>query len=76
MAIYAALGIGEVWHWHIGELQAHVLDDNGQYASREMSWNLPMLRVKDLEQFLDVEQALDESAWLNAFREWVRERFA
>jgi Uma2 family endonuclease len=76
MAIYAALGIGEVWHWHDGELQAHVLGDDGQYVSREMSWNLPMLRVKDLEPFLDVEQALDESAWLNAFRAWVRERFA
>lgn len=37
--------------------------------------NLPMLRVKDLEQFLDIELALDESAWINSFRAWVRERF-
>lgn len=76
MAIYAALGIGEVWYRHDGALQAYVLNENRQYVASEMSWNLPMLRVKDLEQFLDVEQALDESAWLNAFRAWVRERFA
>jgi Uma2 family endonuclease len=76
MAIYAALGIGEVWYWRDGALQAHVLEENGQYVAREMSWNLPMLRVKELERFLDVEQALDESAWLNSFRAWVRERFA
>ena len=76
MAVYAALGIGEVWSWHDGELQAYVLDENGHYAAREMSWNLPMLRVKELERFLDIEQARDESAWLNSFRAWVRERFA
>lgn len=76
LAIYAALGIGEVWYWHDGQLRAYVLDENGQYASRDMSWNLPMLRVKELEQFLDVEQALDESAWINSFRGWVRQRFS
>lgn len=75
MAIYAALGVGEVWYWHDGELEAYVLDESGQYVVTEMSLNLPMLRVKDLEPFLDVDQALDESAWLNAFRAWVRERF-
>jgi hypothetical protein len=41
----------------------------------EMSLNLPRLRVKELEAFLDPEQALDETAWINAFRAWVRERF-
>lgn len=76
MNIYAALGIGEVWYWHDGELQAYALDESGHYVACEMSLNLPMLRVQELEQFLDVEQALDESAWLNAFRAWVRERFA
>jgi Uma2 family endonuclease len=75
MAIYAALGIGEVWYWHDGELQTRVLDERGQYVPCEMSYNLPMLRVKDLEQFLDVDLALDESAWINSFRAWVRERF-
>ncbi len=76
MAIYAALGVGEVWCWQDGELQAYVLDDSGRYAPSEMSLNLPMLRVKELEPFLDPEQALDESAWINSFRAWVRERFA
>jgi Uma2 family endonuclease len=76
MAIYAALGVGEVWVWHDGELQAHSLDESGRYVRSEMSFNLPMLRVKELEGFLDPEQALDESAWINSFRAWVRERFA
>jgi Uma2 family endonuclease len=74
MAIYAALGVPEVWHWEDGDLQASVLNE-GRYVPCEMSYNLPMLRVKDLEEFLDPEQALDESAWINSFRGWVRERF-
>ncbi|HVX09681.1 MAG TPA: Uma2 family endonuclease [Pirellulales bacterium] len=75
IAVYAALGVGEVWIWHNAELRAYVLDEDGGYRPTEMSRNLPSLRVKDLEQFLIVEQALDESAWLNAFRAWVRDRF-
>ncbi|HEV3344412.1 MAG TPA: Uma2 family endonuclease [Pirellulales bacterium] len=75
MAVYAALGVGEVWGWRDGELQAYVLDEIGRYGPVEMSLNLPMLRVKELEPFLDPEQALDESAWINSFRAWVRERF-
>ncbi|MGH7193405.1 MAG: Uma2 family endonuclease, partial [Candidatus Saccharimonadales bacterium] len=74
MTIYAALGVPEVWYWEDGELQAFELE-NGRYVLRETSLNLPMLRVKDLEQFLDPLQALDESAWINGFRAWVRERF-
>src|SRR5487761_1724041 len=73
MAIYAELGVPEVWHWEDGDLQAWVLDE-GRYVPHEMSYNLPMLRVKDLEEFLGPLQALDESAWINAFRAWVRER--
>lgn len=75
MAIYAALGVPEVWRWEDGELQSLRLIE-GQYAACEMSFNLPMLRVKDLEEFLDPMLALDESAWINSFRGWVRERFA
>lgn len=74
MAIYAALGVPEVWYWEDGDLQAYELEE-GHYVEREMSPNLPRLRVKDLEQFLDPLQALDESAWINGFRAWVRERF-
>ena len=74
MDIYASLGVPEVWQWADGDLQAYELVE-GRYVPRETSLNLPMLRVKDVEEFLDPVQALDESAWINAFRAWVRERF-
>lgn len=47
----------------------------GKYVERELSLNLPMLRVKDLERFLNFELAADETAWVRKFRAWVRDRF-
>ncbi|HET6879792.1 MAG TPA: Uma2 family endonuclease [Pirellulales bacterium] len=75
MRIYAALGVLEVWRWRRGGLTAWSLDGN-EYIEREFSLNLPMLRVKDLEPFLDFELAADESGWIRQFRAWVREHFS
>lgn len=76
LPIYAALGVPEVWRWRKNRLTAYVLGPDGKYVEREQSLNLPTLRVKDLEQFLDFDSSADESAWLRNFRTWVRERFS
>jgi Uma2 family endonuclease len=75
MAIYAALGVPEIWRWRKGVVQAYSLSSDGKYEPVEMSLNLPMLRVKDLEPFLDRKLAADESQWILGFRQWVHERF-
>lgn len=76
LKIYAALGVPEIWRWRAKTgLTAYSLDENGKYTEREHSLNLPRLRVKDLEPFLEFNLADDETAWLRRFRAWVRERF-
>jgi Uma2 family endonuclease len=75
LRIYAALRIPEIWRWRKRGLTAYSLGDDGRYIEREFSLNLPMLRVKDLESFLDFESSADETAWIRKFRSWVRERF-
>jgi Uma2 family endonuclease len=75
LRIYAALGIPEIWRWRKTGLTAYSLGGEGQYTEREFSLNLPMLRVKDLEPFLDFELAANQTAWIRKFRSWVRERF-
>lgn len=75
MQIYAALGVPEVWRWRKRGLNAYALDADGKYVEREFSLNLPMLRVKDLEPFLEFEVAANETTWIRKFRVWVRERF-
>lgn len=75
LRIYAALGVPEIWRWRTNGLTAYSLEKSGKYVEREFSLNLPMLRVKDLEPFLEFEVAADESAWIRQFRAWVRQRF-
>ncbi|HEX7375498.1 MAG TPA: hypothetical protein VF278_00220 [Pirellulales bacterium] len=66
----------EVWRWRRNGLAAYSLGADGKYVECEFSLNLPMLRVKDLEPFLDFQLAANETVWIRQFRSWVRERFA
>ncbi|HJT35260.1 MAG TPA: Uma2 family endonuclease [Pirellulales bacterium] len=75
LRIYAALGVPEIWRWRKTGLAAYSLGTDGKYVEREYSLNLPMLRVKDIEPFLEFEVAANETAWIRKFRVWVRERF-
>jgi Uma2 family endonuclease len=75
IAIYAALGVPEIWRWRDDVLETLILGDDGRYVLSDFSLNLPLLRVKDLEPFLDWRRAADESAWIRSFRQWVRQRF-
>lgn len=70
--IYAALGVPEVWRWRKKGLTAYYsLGTEGKYVEREFSLNLPQLRVKDLDAFLDFQLAADETSWIRQFRAWV-----
>lgn len=80
LRIYAALGVPEIWRWRRNGLAAYSLGGDGKggdgkYVEREFSLNLPMLRVKDLDAFVDLNLAEDETAWIRKFRAWVREQF-
>jgi len=75
LRIYAALGVPEIWRWRKKGLTAYSLRADRKYVEREFSLNLPKLRVKELEPFLDFELAADQTAWMRKFRAWVRERF-
>lgn len=75
LRIYAALGVPEIWRWRRKGLTAYSLNQDRKYVERAFSLNLPMLRVKDLEPFLNFELAADETTWIRNFRAWVRERF-
>lgn len=68
MRIYAALGVPEIWRWAKRGLTAHVLGARQKYHEQEFSLNLSMLRVKNLDRFLDFQSAADESAWIRGFR--------
>jgi Uma2 family endonuclease len=72
-AIYAALGIPEVWTYDGQTLAVLVLKD-GEYARSGASLALPMLPLEELERFLRLRPTMAETAWLRSFQQWVRAR--
>lgn len=73
MAIYAALGVPEVWRFDGATLTIFALV-NGEYCSQAVSTVLPLLRQETLLRFLQTSQTMGETSWVKAFRQWIREQ--
>jgi Uma2 family endonuclease len=75
LAIYAALGVPEVWRLDGDTLTFHVLDAGGAYVSAAVSRSFPLVAPADLLGFLQqARQAGDENAVVRQFRGWIRQR--
>lgn len=71
MAIYAALGIPEVWRFDGETLTiSHLVQ--GRYVAQENSEVLPILQRADILRFLQTSQTMGETSWIREFRQWVR----
>ncbi|PSN12673.1 hypothetical protein C7293_19145 [filamentous cyanobacterium CCT1] len=73
MAIYAALGVPEVWRFDGISLTIYALS-NGEYQAQATSTVLPLLQQKDVQRFLQTSQTMGETSWVKGFRQWIRER--
>jgi Uma2 family endonuclease len=71
--IYAALGFPEIWQYVDGDIVIHLLQPDGLYSVSQKSSALPMVSTKKLVEHLDRSQQADETAWIRAFRQSVRE---
>ena len=70
-AIYAKLGVPELWRFNGHRLQAYQLNSTGGYESVERSRAFPFLNVADLLPFV-VSEEPDENALMRAYLEWLR----
>lgn len=69
-AIYAGLGVRELWEWHAGKIIVLGLRDDA-YVEIPRSELLPDLDIDLLTTFLDTD---DQTASVRAFRQALRER--
>jgi Uma2 family endonuclease len=76
MAIYAALGVPEVWRWDGTTLEVNVLGAKGRYAVAEKGQAFPLFRPAELVRFLALEATQGETGMLRTFRAWVRDQKA
>jgi Uma2 family endonuclease len=73
MAIYAALGVPEVWRLNGPSMTFHVLGADGNYALVTHSLSFPQVTPADLMQYLALVGHEEETAIIRRFRAWVRQ---
>jgi Uma2 family endonuclease len=72
LAIYASLGVPEVWLYDGAVLEVHQLLSDGNYAKQTRSPAFPFLPLDEVERFLARRNETDETTWIRSFRAWVK----
>jgi Uma2 family endonuclease len=73
LKIFAALGTPEAWRYDGSALQFLHLQEDGTYQPREVSRNFPFFTVAEAARFLSEAGPMDKTAWIKAFRAYVRD---
>ena len=73
LAIYAAMGVPEIWRHHRDGLTVLVLGPDGAYQPAEQSQAFPWLPLDGFRQQLAAYDPDQETDWSRAYWTWVRE---
>lgn len=73
MAVYAGLGVPELWRCDGEKLYFYELDEAGEYVERERSPRFPRLPPEDVMRFLNRRHEMSETELIKTFRRWVEE---
>ena len=72
LAIYADLGVSEVWFYNGESLRMYMQQSDGTYEKKTRSSLLPQLTKDIIEGFLNRRHESDETTWIRSFHDWVR----
>ena len=72
-AIYAALGVPEIWRFNVNRLEVLLLGSDGAYSISRTSLALPFLPIDQLERFLHLSVTTPETTLVRSFHEWVKQ---
>jgi hypothetical protein len=75
MAIYAALGVDEIWRYDNG-LQFLSRREGGSCEPIDLSRQLPFLNIAEATRQIEAYRTMDRLEWMRAFRRLVRELLA
>ncbi len=76
LALYARMGVPEVWRWDGQAVRVHLLTPNGDYHESPRSLALPFLPVMELVRFVAMVGTMSQTKVLRAFRAWVQQQMA
>jgi len=76
LAIYAAMGVPEVWRCDTEKTTAHQLTADGEYEVTPHSRYFPQMPMNEFVRFINMRDRLFDNQIVEAFRAWVREQIA
>jgi hypothetical protein len=76
LAIFAVLGVPEVWLYDGRSLRVRLLGPDGRYTDNPRSQAFPFLPLAEVTRFLSLRTTMSESDLLRGFRDWVRTQIA
>jgi len=72
LALYATMGVPEVWRYDGVTLRVYELQGDGCYLQRYQSHSLPFLPLQEVQDFLAKRDDTDETTWILSVRAWVK----
>jgi Uma2 family endonuclease len=72
MALYAALGVKEVWRYTGQRVEINILGADGRYTKVSQSPALPLMNVEVINRFVAMLSTSDERTTVREFRKWVK----
>jgi Uma2 family endonuclease len=76
LAIFAAMGVPEVWRFDGQSIVVLLLGSDAEYRASAQSRAFPFLPVADLVRFIGLRATMSDTAIARAFQDWVREQKA
>jgi Uma2 family endonuclease len=74
MAIYAKLGVPEIWRFDGRHLTVFQLSGKGKYREAKRSRYFPSVPIADLAHFVRLGETQDDTSIVKQFRGWLRSR--
>lgn len=71
LALYACLGVPEVWRYDGSRLTIYQLE-GGEYRVCDRFSTFPLITSSEIIRFLELRKSNGETALIRLFREWVR----
>lgn len=71
LALYASLGVPEVWRYDGSRLIIYQLE-GGEYRVCDRSSTFPLITSSEIIRFLELRKTTGETTLIRLFREWVR----
>lgn len=71
LAVYAGIGVPELWRWDGHRLMICRLSAEGRYVQRDRGDAFPQVTSEQMQQLIAMATGKDDTAWSGEVRQWL-----